>query len=66
MSILGTAQIFVEWIVFLGGENVVIDNSRINEAKEKVGDRAADLIAEILEVENYDSRNKKGCCPFSQ
>ena len=64
MSILGTAQIFVEWIVFLGGENVVIDNSRINEAKEKVGDRAADLIAEILEVENYDSRNKKGCCPF--
>ena len=64
MSILGTAQIFVEWIVLLGGENVVIDNSRINEAKAKIGDRTADLIAEILEVENYDEHNKKGCCPF--
>lgn len=42
----------------------MIDKDLVEEAKAKIGDRAADLIAEILEVENYDERNKKGCCPF--
>lgn len=42
----------------------MIDKSLVEEAKAKIGDRTADLIAEILEVENYDERNKKGCCPF--
>lgn len=45
---------------------MVIDSSKIEEAKARLGDKAADLIAEVLEIENYDSRNRKGCCPFHQ
>ena len=37
---------------------------KIEEAKKRLGDKTADLIAEILEVENYDPRNHKGRCPF--
>lgn len=43
---------------------MVVDNERLEQAKNKIGDRTADLIAEILQVENYDARNKKSCCPF--
>lgn len=43
---------------------MIIDNDKINEAKEKIGDITADLIADILKIESYDSHNKKGCCPF--
>lgn len=43
---------------------MTIDNSKIEEAKKRLGDKTADLIAEILEVENYDPRNRKGRCPF--
>ena len=32
---------------------MTIDNSKIEEAKKRLGDKTADLIAEILEVENY-------------
>lgn len=44
----------------------MIDKDLIQQAKEKIGDDAADLIADVLQIEKYDSRNKKGCCPFHQ
>lgn len=43
---------------------MIIDRKIINQAKEKLGDRNADIIADIYHVNKWDSRNKKGCCPF--
>lgn len=43
---------------------MVIDNEKIEQAKCLLGDRSADIIADVLQVENYDPRNRKGCCPF--
>lgn len=42
----------------------MIDKELIKQAKEKIGDSAADIIADIFQLEKYDTRNKKGCCPF--
>ena len=42
----------------------MIDKELIAEAKRRLGDSNADLIADFLSVEKYDSHNKKGCCPF--
>lgn len=42
----------------------MIDKELIRQAKEKIGDSAADIIADIFQLEKYDARNKKGCCPF--
>lgn len=43
-----------------------IDNGLIREAKEKLGDRNAEIIAELLHLDDYkyDARNKKACCPY--
>lgn len=65
MLIRGTARTYVVLRnVHSGGEHLNIDNDQIEEAKAKLGDRTADLIAEILNVDKYDARNHKGCCPF--
>jgi twinkle protein len=45
-------------------ERQMIDKELIRQAKEKIGDSAADIIADIFQLEKYDTRNKKGCCPF--
>jgi twinkle protein len=45
---------------------LLIDKEKIAEAKERLGDRNAEIIAEELNLENYDSRNKKACCPYHQ
>lgn len=42
----------------------MIDKELIRQAKEKIGDSAADIIADIFQLKKYDTRNKKGCCPF--
>ena len=42
----------------------MIDKEYIQQAKEKIGDSTADIIAEVLNIEKYDSKNKKGLCPF--
>ena len=36
----------------------------ITEAKEKFGEKAAFLIAEKLDIQNWDERNLKGSCPL--
>lgn len=43
---------------------MIVDSKTIKKAKEKLGDRNADLIAELLNVSKWDAHNKKGCCPF--
>lgn len=43
---------------------MIVDKKTIQRAKQKLGDRNAMLIAEILGVERFDSRNLKGLCPF--
>lgn len=43
---------------------MLVDLEKIEKAKEKLGDGNADIIAEILQLENYDERNKKACCPW--
>ena len=42
---------------------MLIDRVKIKQAKEKLGDENASLIASILNVEKYDERNKRGLCP---
>ena len=42
----------------------MISIDKIQEAKESLGDDNAQLIADILNVENYSEREMKGCCPF--
>lgn len=43
---------------------MMVDKALIEQAKERIGDNAADIIADIFKLEKYDSKNKKGCCPF--
>lgn len=43
---------------------MLVDIEKINEAKEKLGDRNAQIIAETFGVEKWDERNHKGLCPF--
>lgn len=41
-----------------------VDKEKIAKAKEKLGDRNADIIAELLHLEKYDEVNKKALCPW--
>ena len=43
---------------------MLIEKEKIQKAKEKIGDQNADIIAEILHLEKYDSHNHKALCPF--
>jgi len=43
---------------------LIIPNDIIVDAKHKFGDEAANIIAVELGIENYDSKNLKGRCPF--
>ena len=41
-----------------------IDSAKLQEAKAILGDRNAELIAQILGLPDYDEKNKKACCPY--
>lgn len=41
-----------------------IDTAKVQEAKEKIGNRNAELMAQILELPDYDEKNMKACCPY--
>ena len=43
---------------------MLIENADIEKAKTKLGDENAFLIAELLELENFDEKNLKACCPY--
>ncbi len=41
-----------------------IDRDAIMQAKEKLGDENARVIVEELDIQDYDERDMKCCCPF--
>lgn len=43
---------------------MLVNKEDITKAKEKLGDRNADLIAELLELEQYDPVRKRSLCPW--
>ena len=43
-----------------------IDRDTILQAKEKLGDRNAQIIVEELGITDFDEKNMKCCCPFHQ
>lgn len=45
---------------------MIIEKEKIEKAKTKLGNRNAELIAEILDVQEYDAHNMKGLCPFHE
>ena len=42
---------------------MIVDKDKILEVKNKIGADTADIIADILHLQGYDSRNKKALCP---
>ena len=45
---------------------MLIPKETIQDAKEKLGDGNADLIAQILELKEYDQKNMRSLCPFHE
>lgn len=43
---------------------MLIEKELIEKAKTKLGDNNAMLIAEILELDDFDEQNLKACCPY--
>lgn len=41
-----------------------IDKEQIEKAKKILGERNADIIAELLNLDQYDANNKKAICPW--
>ena len=41
-----------------------ISSDDVLKAKTILGDRNAELIAQILGLPDYDEKNKKACCPY--
>ena len=41
-----------------------VDKKEIEKAKERLGDDNALIIAELLELEDFDEKNLKACCPY--
>ena len=44
--------------------SLLIDKKITEEAKEKLGDEHAFIMAELLELEDFDEKNLKACCPY--
>lgn len=45
---------------------MLVDKELIKKAKEKLGDENAFLMAELLELEDFDENNLKACCPYHE
>lgn len=43
---------------------MLVNKKDIETAKEKLGDDNAFIIAELLELEDFDEKNLKACCPY--
>ena len=41
-----------------------VDKQEIERAKEKLGDENATIIAELLQLDDFDEKNLKACCPY--
>ena len=45
---------------------MLIDRKYIDKAKQKLGDKMALIIADELDIKDFDEKNLKGLCPFHQ
>ena len=54
-TIVNVKNIKEVWLIFVEKEQII-------KAKTKLGDRNAEIIAELLHLENYDAVNKKALC----
>ena len=43
---------------------MIVDSNTIKKAKEQLGDKNAEIIAGLLNIDKWDAHGKKGCCPF--
>jgi twinkle protein len=43
---------------------LLIEKKDIEKAKQKLGTDNAFIVAELLELENFDEKNLKACCPY--
>ena len=43
---------------------MLIEKKDIEKAKQKLGTDNAFIVAELLELENFDEKNLKACCPY--
>lgn len=43
---------------------MLVEKELIERAKEKLGDDNAYIMAELLELEDFDEKNLKACCPY--
>ena len=43
---------------------MLIDRDKLEKAKQIIASETPDLIAELMNLEQYDSRNHKALCPF--
>lgn len=43
---------------------MLVERETIKKAKEKLGNRNAELISEILKLPDFDTKNLKACCPY--
>lgn len=43
---------------------MLVDKNLIEKAKEKLGNKNAFIMAELLGLENFDETNLKSCCPY--
>ena len=45
---------------------MLIDRKYIDKAKQKLGDEMSFVIADELDIKDFDEKNLKGLCPFHQ
>ena len=45
---------------------MLVDKDKLEKAKEALSNETPDLIAELLNLEQYDSKNHKALCPYHQ
>ena len=43
---------------------MLVDKKLIEKAKDKLGDENAIIMAELLDLDNFDDKNLKSCCPY--
>lgn len=43
---------------------MLVEKELIEKVKEKLGDENAYIMAELLDLENFDEKNLKACCPY--
>lgn len=43
---------------------MLIEKDKLRQAKEKIGNESASIIAELMSLKEYDEKNKKALCPF--